>query len=96
MFIVGYTFMNIYQYTLSQPWNTSTATWDGPTTNLSVSAQDTVPLGLFFKPDGTKIYLTGNTNDRVYQYTLSKPWNLSTATWDGSNSIFNINTLKLL
>jgi len=45
----------------------------------SVSAQEATPYGLAFSPDGTKMYIVGQTNDTVYQYTLSTPWNVSTA-----------------
>jgi len=49
---------------------------------LNVSSQDNQGQSLFFKPDGTKLYYLGSLNDRVYQYTLSTPWNLSTASYD--------------
>jgi len=35
-----------------------------------------------FKPDGLKMYSLGNTNDSVYQYSLSTAWDLSTASYD--------------
>lgn len=47
-----------------------------------VSGQDTNPFGLCFKSDGTKMYMLGNTNDTVYQYTLSTAWEPITATYD--------------
>jgi hypothetical protein len=47
----------------------------------SVSSQDTSPYGLAFSSDGTKMYVTGNTNDTVYQYSLSTAWDVSTASF---------------
>ena len=44
--------------------------------------QDTAPRGLFFKSDGTKVYVIGTTNDAIYQYTLSTAWDISTASYD--------------
>jgi sugar lactone lactonase YvrE len=38
--------------------------------------------GIFFKPDGTKLYITGISTDAVQQYTLSTAFDLSTATYD--------------
>ena len=80
MYMVGFTNDRVYQYTLSTPWDISSATYD--TVSFLVSGQDTNPIDITFKPDGTKMYVLGNTNDRVYQYTLSTPWNLATATYD--------------
>lgn len=79
MYVMGDANDTVYQYTLSTPWDVSTATYASK--NKSVSAQDTVPAGLFFKPDGAVMFVTGTANDAVYQYTLSTPWDVSTATY---------------
>jgi hypothetical protein len=44
----------------------------------SVSTQDTGPQGLFWKPDGTKVYIAGSITDTIYEYTVTVPWDLST------------------
>jgi DNA-binding beta-propeller fold protein YncE len=80
MYMIGDTNDSVYSYTLSTPWNITTATYDG--VNFSVSSQDTSPRDIFFKPDGTKMYVIGDANNRVYSYTLSTPWNIGTATYD--------------
>jgi len=77
MYIVGFTNDSIYQYTLSTPFDLSTASYDS--VSFSVSSQDTGPAGVLFKPDGTKMYMIGQTNDTIYQYTSSSP---ITITWD--------------
>lgn len=92
MYMVGSTSDVVYRYSLSQPWNISTATWDGVNSNFSVTTQDTTPNAVFFNGTGTKMYVIGAANDRVYSYTLSTAWNTSTATWDGANSNFSIAT----
>ena len=55
--------------------------------NFSVFAQESNPLGLFFKPDGLKMYVTGSNTDAVYEYNLSTAWNVSTAVYSQSFSI---------
>ena len=80
MYISGPINDRVNQYTLSTAWDLSTASYDG--VNLNVSGQDTTMLDCFFKDDGTKMYLLGLDNDRVYQYSLSTAWNLSTASYD--------------
>ena len=80
MYIIGLTNDSVYQYSLSTPWDISTALYDSEF--FSVSSQDSVPNGIFFKPDGTKMYISGFTNDSVYQYSLSTPWDISTSVYD--------------
>ena len=76
----------IYQYSLSTAWDISTASYDS--VSFSVSGQDTVPQGIFFKPDGTKLYLVGFLNDSVFQYTLSTAWDLSSISYDSVSFSF--------
>ncbi len=80
MYIVGSSNGSVYQYSLSTAWNLSTASYDS--VSFSVGGQDSIPLGIFFKDDGTKLYMVGNSNDSVYQYSLSTAWDLSTASYD--------------
>ena len=63
----------------------SAASWSGQT--LDVSAIDTAPIAIFIKPDGTELYWSGNVTDTVYQYSMSTPYDLSTATSTGTKSV---------
>ena len=83
MYMVGLTNDRVYQYTLSTPWDLSTATYDS--VSFLVSGQEPDPYQVAFKPDGTKMYVLGSTNNRIYQYTLSIPWDISTASYDDIN-----------
>ena len=67
MFILGSANDNVFQYSLSTAWNVSTASYDS--VSFSISSQDTSPYTIFFKSDGTKMYLLGTVNDTVYQYS---------------------------
>ena len=78
MYVAGNTGDDVNEYDLSSAWDISTASY---VQNKSVSAQDTAPSGIFFKPDGTKMYIVGGTNDSVYEYNLSSAWNISTASY---------------
>ena len=78
LYVAGSGNDSIFQYTLSTAYNLSTASYSS--VSLSVSAQTTNPDGLFFKPDGTIMYLCSQ-NGAVYQYTLSTAFDLSTASY---------------
>jgi hypothetical protein len=69
----------IFQYTLSTAWDISTAAYDSLL--YAVTSEETEPAGLFFKPDGTKMYVTG-AQSKIFQYTLSPAWDVSTASYD--------------
>jgi hypothetical protein len=78
MYIIGTTGDDVNEYSLSSAWDISTASY---VQNFSVSAQDLTPEDLFFKPDGTKMYIVGSTGDDVNEYSLSSAWDISTASY---------------
>jgi DNA-binding beta-propeller fold protein YncE len=78
MYIIGSTGDDINQYNLSTAWDISTAVY---ITTYSVSAQESAPSGLFFKPDGTRMYVVGTSGDDVNEYTLSIAWDITSATY---------------
>ena len=83
MYMLGSTNDRIYQYTLSTPWDVSTASYASKF--LSVSSQETSPLGMAFSFDGTKVLVVGSGNDTVYQYNLTTAWDISTGSYSGKN-----------
>ena len=48
-------------------------------TTFSVASQDNTPTGFHFKSDGTQMWMVGDENDKIYKYTLSTAWDISTA-----------------
>lgn len=79
MYTLGYGSSDaVIQYDLSVAWDISTATY---VHGISVAAQDTVPLHIFFKPDGLKMYILGTGTDSVFEYDLGVAWDVSTATY---------------
>lgn len=89
MYVVGTTGDDINEYDLSTAYDVSTASYNQ---NFSVSAQETTPQGVEFKPDGTKMYVVGGTGDDVNEYNLSTAWDISTASY---NQNFSVSTQEL-
>lgn len=79
MYVVGSASDNVNEYNLSTPWDLSSALYSA---SFSISSQDGAVLGLFFRADGLKMYLLGNVNNTVFQFTLSTPWSVVTASYD--------------
>lgn len=63
----------ISEYSVPTRWDTSTATH---VRDADVSGIDGSPVGLFFRPDGRRMYFVGNANDRIYEINLATPWTL--------------------
>jgi len=84
MYIAGTTNNTVYEYNLATAWNVSTASFFQ---SISVTGQETNPTGIFFKPDGLKMYLCGSTGDDVNEYSLSSAWDISTLSYVQSFSV---------
>jgi DNA-binding beta-propeller fold protein YncE len=70
LYIIGSTTDAIYQYTLSTPWDLTTATYD--TVSFSVATESTSPVALEFSASGEEV-LVFDSSDTIYQYTLIYP-----------------------
>ena len=84
LYFAGNSADSVHQYTMSTAWTLSTATF---TRSFSISAKETTITGLFFKSDGTKMFITGSASDSVHEYALSTAWNISTATFTSTFSV---------
>ena len=73
-----------FQYALSTPWDVTTAVYE-----KSGPVGDNEPTGITFKPDGTRMYVSGNSNNVVSQYTLATPWDIGTATLGPQKGVFS-------
>jgi len=80
MYMVGTTSDSLYQYSLSTAWDVSTASYDS--VSFSFASQDTASTAVWFKDDGTKVYMYGQTTNDFYQYSLSTAWEVSTLSYD--------------
>jgi sugar lactone lactonase YvrE len=76
MYIVGSNGDEINEYNLSTAWDISTASF---VQLFSVASRETSPQAIAFRPDGLRIFIIGQLNDKIFQYDLSTPWNISTA-----------------
>jgi hypothetical protein len=84
----GYTQGRIEQYTLSSPWDITTASYVG-TYNLTTGVAFTYATGVEFSPDGTRMYVSGLTSSgyKIAQYTLGNPWLLTSVIYKSSVSV---------
>lgn len=79
----GFTRDSVMQFDLSTPWDLttmSTKVGNTPSLNSFPSYSEQAPVAAHFSPDGLNLYVTGQTYNRVYRYTLSTAYTPSTAT----------------
>ena len=69
MYVENFGSAQVDEYDLSTAWDISTSV---SIRSKAVGAQETQPLGLFFKPDGTKMYVVGVSGDDVNEYDLTE------------------------
>ncbi len=84
MYVVGAVGDDITQYALTIPYNISTASYID---EFSVSTEDTLPQGIEFNNDGTKMYIVGNQGNDINQYTLSTAFDVTSASFDDRFSV---------
>lgn len=86
MYTAGVTNDAIYEYNVTTPWTMSAANVSF-VQSFSVSTQDATPTGVVFNTDGTKMFMSGDSGNSVYEYTLSVPWDISSASFIQSFSV---------
>lgn len=91
MYVIGNNQDKINEFNLSVAWDISTAV---NTTDFYVGDKDTEPKGLFFKPDGTKFYISGPTSDKIFEYDLSIAWDITSAVYLREKSISTKETIS--
>lgn len=84
IYTVDYNLDNVFEYTLSTAYDVGTATL---TTTKSITANSTQPYGIWFKPDGTEMYISDNGADQIHNYTLSTAWDVSTASYTSAFTV---------
>jgi len=80
LFMIGRVGNTIYQYSLPTPFVLTGMSYDS--VSFSVSSQDTSSRSIAFNNDGTKLFLLGDTNDKIYQYSLPTPFVLTGMSYD--------------
>lgn len=92
LYITNSTGNFIDRYILNEPWNleTSQSVFPNAVEFFSPSTQGTTPTSVFFKPDGTQMYVLTASNDSVFQYELTTPWSFASGNINYSFKTFTI------
>jgi len=89
MFIAGNQGNDIIQYTLATAWDVSSASLED---SFSIASEDGMISGVAFSKSGKKMFIAGNDNDSVFEYTLATAWDVSSASFVDSFSVASEDT----
>ncbi|MBV6645858.1 MAG: cadherin domain-containing protein, partial [Cyclobacteriaceae bacterium] len=71
-------------------FDVSTAVYTGLSESFLVSSEDAFASDLQFNVDGSKMYVIGSSESDVDEYSLSRAYDISTATYDGESENFSV------
>ena len=87
LFVMGLSQDRIQQFSLSTAYDISTASFIMG--NFFVGNQATSPSDLSFNPDGTIMYVTCYATNKLYQYTLTTAFDITTASYTNKSFSYN-------
>ena len=82
MFVIGNGGDDVDEYTLSEAFNISSAVF---VDSFSVASEDIHPFGVRFNNDGSKMFIVGRANQKVFEYSLSVNFDVSEADYTGNS-----------
>ena len=80
IYVTGRGTENVASYTVSEPWQISTATFSDEfdlSNEVGSTSQSSVAHGLYLREDGERMWVFNRTE--IWEYTLSTPWQVSSA-----------------
>lgn len=81
MLVLGADSADLYEYTLEDPYNLSSAVYEQ---NYSIGDQEATPNSVDIIDDGTTMMIMGEDFNTVFQYELTEPYDLETASYTGN------------
>lgn len=67
IFLLNFAVDTITQYKLNTPWDVTSMVYEK---NFSVNAQEDHPNAFAMQPDGSRMYVSGDNNNAIFEYTL--------------------------
>ena len=77
----------VFQYDLTTSGDISTAVYNS--VSFSMASEDDLGTDITFSPDGSRMYIAGVLTSSVFQYSLSSPFDIGTATYTGLSKDFS-------
>lgn len=83
LYLSGISAGEIHEFDVGTAWDITSLSY---TSNaLSTGSEDGRPYEIQFKADGTKLFMLGNANNYMYEYDLSVPWDITSASYNNNS-----------
>lgn len=92
MFVMGFNEKRIFQYHLDEAFDVSTAAYAGDEQSFHVFPYEVNPRSIAFDAEGDKMFMLGSQKDRVFEFLLSSPYDVSSAQFIDDRKTFNVKT----
>ncbi len=89
LFVAGNQTDSVLEYDLGTAYDVNTLVYNQ---SFSVASEETTPRDMTFSETGHEMYVVGTGSATVYQYGLSRPFDISTAVLNQSFSLSSIDT----
>ena len=92
LYVLGKDTRRIYEYDIDTEWDITTARYIGKNKIISGSTiPETSSVGIYWKSDGTRLYLLGLQSKKIYEITASVAWDVTSLL---TASIINTSSLS--
>jgi len=75
---------NEEEYYYSKPISGTPFDITSASSSTSINTQDSIPTGIAWNDDGSRLYEVGQGSDNIYQYTVSTPFDITSASFSTS------------
>ncbi len=83
LYMVGSVTKKVFQYSMGSAWNLTGASYDS-VESPSINTQDSIPGDVVIRSDGLKLYMLGKSTNKIYQYTMSPAYDITSISHDGT------------
>lgn len=94
LFVLDGSSRKVHSFDLSTPNDITTASYDA--SSSSTGANPSNPDGFHIKSDGTKMWFCSSGDNRIYEYTLSTAWDVSTASYSTAYQATSSSTTRYM
>lgn len=84
----------VLQYDISTPYDLSSTVTQSKSLDTSTLMGN--PVGIDFQTDGLRMFVSDNTTNAIYQYSLGSAWEIDTAVYDNVSFSFSNETSSIL
>ena len=88
LYYLSYDKKSIYEYSCNTDYDITTCSYSNNFLNLS--SVDNSPVGSYFNSDGSKLYISGEENNKIYEYSCNTNYDINTCSY--SNNFLYVGT----